>query len=154
MRPAQRKALIRYLVIGLGSAVIVGISLVLLGFGIRLDALCLIGVVIAVSCWFFARVFDPADDSTGGEPISPPRQRSIGLDRRIRALESQLSGARTGRAMTVSALHDTICQLAAKRSDDNEPGSSDTALRRYIDAPPRPLSRAQLRTILRELSSR
>ncbi len=120
------------------------------GFGIPLDAAAAVGAVTGMIVWFFSTVFVPPQDESDTEPVERRGAASAGIDRRTRMLESQLRGSQLGFAMTVTTLHETISALALARGGE---GPYPPALTAYLRSDPRPLSRAQLRTILRELTT-
>lgn len=136
--------------VGLGVSGAVAAGLAFLGFGVRGDVWILAGLVAAVAVWFFREVFDSGQEPPVAEPYDPPPLFwSIDSDRRTRALESQLRGALRGNATTVTSLHRTIEDLAQAGDGPLPPATA-----RYLASDPRPLTRAQLRTIIRELTQR
>ncbi len=147
--PRLRRLLIAVLTGAAIAGVVAGL-LVLAGFGVRVDLTVAIGAVSGAVIWFFHSVVVLPDDASEPEPVERRGTASVGLDRRTRVLESQLRGAQTGLAMTVGALHETIAHLARERAGD---GPYPPALGAYLRSAPRPLSRTQLRTILRELTA-
>lgn len=136
--------------IGVGVGAVASGGLLLLGFGVRMDVWVLTGLAVAVTVWFFRDVFDPGHEPPMAEPHDAPSTYwSIDSDRRTRTLEGQVRGALRGNATTVTALHHTIDRIA-RASDAPLP----PATARYLASEPHPLTRAQVRTIIRELTQR
>ncbi|GAA5032044.1 hypothetical protein GCM10025738_13790 [Microbacterium fluvii] len=139
-----------YLLGGVVVALIGATAFALIGFGIRWDAWALAGMGAGLVVWFFQRVFVAPDDQSEPAPMMPRRFGALDVDRRTRAWESQLRGSQGSRPMTVGALHTAITALADELADGRPlPPTVDA----YVRSDPRPLSRARLRTIIRELNS-
>lgn len=135
---------------GLTAGAAAGALLLWMGFGLRIDVWLLVGLVTALMLWFFRDVLESGQEPPVTEPHEPPVSPwSLDVDRRTRTLEAQLRGAQRGTGTTVTTVRDTIEKIV--RHDDR-PVPPATA--RYLASTPRPLSRAQLRTILRELTQR
>ncbi|GAA3903446.1 hypothetical protein [Microbacterium invictum] len=136
--------------IGLGTGALAGVLLTVIGFGLRLDVWVLVGLVTAVAVWFFRDVFDSGQEEPLDEPQEPaPAFWSLDLDRRTRTLEAQLRGAERGTGTSVTTLHRTIEKIAHATDGPLPPATA-----RYLASEPRPLTRGQRRTIIRELMQR
>jgi len=135
--------------VGVGVTLAVGGLALLLGFGIPLVVWMLAGLVIGVATWWLRGITVPDETDRVAEPRPTDIPTTGQLDRRTRVLESQLRGAQSGRDMTVSALHATIAEIAARRRP-SAPYPPNLAA--YLNTEPRALSRAQLRAVLRELT--
>ena len=120
------------------AAAVVGL---VLGFGLPLPLWTLGGMVVAVAWWGLRQLLPEIE--------SEAQPWSTGVDRRTRVLETRLRGAQGGRSTTATALHDTIAEIVEARAA-NAP--LPDRLQTYLRSEPRTLSRAQLRTILRELT--
>lgn len=128
------------------AAAVVGL---VLGFGLPLPLWTLGGMVVAAAWWGLRQLLPEIESETVPEPQHPPRPWSTGVDRRTRVLETRLRGAQGGRSTTAGALHDTIAEIVAARSST---APLPEVLQTYLRSEPRSLGRAQLRTILRELT--
>lgn len=135
---------------GAAAGLVIALAALALGFGVPVPLWVLAGVLVATIWWGAVRILPDGDHDLTAEPVAQHPPRSAGLDRRTRLLETRLRGAGWGQATTPSALHDTIREIVADRPDL---ASLPPNLDAYLQSAPRPLSRAQLRTILREMST-
>lgn len=120
----------------------------LMGFGAPLLVWTLGGGLVGVIWWMFRHVV-PSDPGEGvSEPRTPDEAWPSGVERGARLLESRIRGARQGRPDDLAALHATIADIVRDRGVDP---SAAPAVHAYLSAPPHTLTRARLRTILREL---
>lgn len=150
MRDRTLRSLLIALVCGAAAGLAVALIAVALDFGVSVALWIFAGILIATIWWGALHVVPDGEQDAGGEPVPQHPPRSAGLDRRTRLLETRLRGAQWGHATTPSALHATINEIVANHPDQTP---LPPHLRAYLDAEPRPLSRAHLRTILRELST-
>lgn len=148
MRHPERSLLVS-VAIGVGIGAAAALALMLVGFTAPILTWALLGLVAGVAVWAWRHLVPEGVGEAVDEPVPAPRPRSAGADRGARLLEGRLRGALWGNATTISALHTTIDDIAHDRAGD---GPYPPALSAYLHADPRPLSRAQLRLILRELS--
>lgn len=144
-----RSLMIAVAVGGISAGVTSAIALSL-GFGLSPVVWALGGTLLALIWWSVVRLsaVTPAEDPVR-EPQGPPSPVSRALDRRTRQLAVQLRGAQTTSATTVTALHATISALAAARGGER---AYPPLLAAYLNQPPRPIRRAHLRALLRELT--
>ncbi|SDE26718.1 hypothetical protein SAMN04489747_2967 [Auraticoccus monumenti] len=137
------------------AAVVVGLLLELIGFGLRLPFLILLVVAAVVARWFLGTVLDPAptDVTPVPEPgVVAPVNRN--LDRRVRVLETRLWGVQPAHGMNRTEVARTIADLTERRRQvSGHEGPLPTVLAEYLSTEPPPaLSRRRMRTILQELN--
>lgn len=150
MSDGALRALVRAAAAGAIGGTLIGTLALVVGFGVPVGLWTLAGLILAVAWWALTHLATPTEADRIDEPSAVPAPRSTQLDRRTRVLESQVRGAQPGRDMTASALHRTVSDIARARAGDG-PYPPNLAL--YLNADPRPLSRAQLRAGLRELTA-
>lgn len=139
------------LAIGAASGALAWGAAALLGFGAPLVLWVLGGALIGLVLWTVRHVLPAVEDDGVEEPTAPVDPWPSGVDVRTRVLESRLRGALQGRPATADLLHQTIVTIASER---DTPETRSRALHSYLNAQPRTLTRAELRTILRELIAR
>ncbi|WP_312678579.1 hypothetical protein [Microbacterium sp.] len=149
MTRRPERGLIVAVIAGAAVGTAAAVAGLVMGFGLPLPLWTLGGIVVAVAWWGLRRLLPEIESEAVPEPQHPPQPWSTGVDRRTRVLETRLRGAQGGRSTTATALHDTIAELAETRAA-NAP--LPDRLQTYLRSEPRTLSRAQLRTILRELT--
>ena len=148
MTPRPERSLLRALVVGTLLGTALGVALLVLRFELPLVAWALAGAAVGLAWWALGHLL-PDDGEVPPEPMAPPTSHPSDPDRETRALHAQLRGAASGNDTTTKALHRTIGDLARERAGD---GPYPPALAAYLRADPHPLSRARLRTILKELT--
>lgn len=147
MRPATVRAA---LALALGAIVGLGAGLLYATQGVivSLPVWALAGMLVAAAWLLLRLLLDLPASPRLAEPDVDGAARGGTTDRELRQLEAQVRGALEGSETTVSTLHATIAHLAHLQRPD---GDYPPALAAYLHSAPRALTRAHLRTILREL---
>ena len=138
----------RHLLIGILVPLLLGVGLTLVGFELDLPFWTLLGLLIAVVAWFSKRFVGYDEPIARSLDDGSERNRSLNLDRRVRMLESRLWGNQPQHRMNATEVHHDLTLLADQRLRGRP---MPPALADYLDHEPRPLGRAQLRTLLKEL---